>query len=364
MFTKTLPRMSIFILFVPISIYLSYTKVNPTIVFIISFIALLGLIALMSKSTDQLSITAGPVIGGLLNATFGNFPSLFIGLSAIQKGLHVFIKAQWIGNIIGNILLVVGLAMFIGGLKYKTDKFSRVGTGASLVMLVLVLIVFAVPTYARHFYGLQPESMQASLESALRTITLCGAGLLVVIYILYLIFSLKTHAYVFKSSIDISQKADWSSKISTIILLATSIFIAFESDLFVSSIQGMLEVKNPIFSELFMGVIFAGSVGNVAAAYVGINMAVKNKMDVAFQVSLGAALQVALLVVPFLVFYSFIIGRPITFSFSGLGLLSLGACTIISGFTLIDGESNWFEGIILVSAYIIIAVAYFFQPIP
>lgn len=361
MFIHTLPKPAILIAFVPVSIYLSYMNINPALLFIISGLGILGLISVMSKSTDQLSITLGPVAGGLLNASFGNFPELLIGMNSIKHGMQVLARSAIAGSIIGNILLTVGLAMFFGGLKYKTEKFSRTGIGASILMLAVALVAIVVPTFVN--FGFKAQNIaDTNIATVIDKISIGISIVLLVVYVLYLIFSLKTHRSFFSTGGDASEKPDWSKGVAATILFIVAILVAYESDIFVAAIKGMLSSNSALFTEMFMGMIFVAAIGNAVGVGVAVNMSRKNKMDLAFQVSIGASIQIALLVVPLLVFYSFIVGQPFTLVFSGLELIAIWACAIVSGYALLDGESNWFEGAMLVAVYVILAIAFFFHP--
>lgn len=360
-FLKTLPRPAILLVFVPVSIFLSKMGVSPVLSFCVSAIAIIGLISIMSKSTDQVAIYSGAVVGGLLNATFGNFPELVISLSAIRHGMETLVIAALTGSIIGNILLVVGLSMFFGGLKYKTQKFSRTGINASVLMLVVALFALIIPSFVH--YGFKMANIgQSAADTVVDNISICTAIVLLVVYMLYLVFSLKTHRSVYGADSDSSEKPDWGKGVAIAILFISALLVAFESDIFVDAIEGILKSKNSIFSELFMGVIFVAAIGNAVAMGVSVNMARKNKMDLAFGVSMGASIQVALLIAPLLVLYSFLIKNPLTLVFNGLELIAIWASVLISGYSLLDGESNWFEGAMFVAIYVLVAIAFFFHP--
>lgn len=361
-FIRTLPKAAVLAALVPVSIYLHYIKADSILIFCFTVFAILGLVCLIGKSTSEVSLYSGPVMGGLLNATFGNFTELVISLIAIKEGLHVLVRASITGSILGNLLLVMGLSMFFGGLKHKTQKFSRTGANAAILMLVIALSGLIMPSFLHYGYKLDPsltESVERVMENNISVIT---AILLIVIYILNLIFSLGTHKFAYMPENDSDEKPEWPKITAIAILIVTALVVAFESDIFVEAINNMINVKKVALSEMFIGVVLIAAIGNMVDGIVAVMMARKNRMDVSFQVAMGASIQVALLIAPVLVLYSFIISRPFTLVFNVFELISIWTGVIIAGYSLLDGESNWFEGSMFVVLYLIIASVFFFHP--
>ena len=360
-FMRSVPKPAVLVLLIPLSLTLARAKADPAWVFAVTGVAILGLISLMAKSTDQLSLSTGPVIGGLLNASFGNFPELIIGIHSIQQGLVELVKASLVGSIIGNILLTMGLAMFAGGLKFKTQRFSKTGANALVMMLVVALFALAMPSFANLSARLVNKSLLTHALLQIDYVSIYCAVVLLFAYALYLVFSLKTHADLYTLAPGEAEKPHWSPALSGSVLLVVALLVAYMSDIFVEAITGML-AGGSVFSELFMGVIFVAAIGNAVGVGVAVSMARKDKMDLAFQVSLGASLQVALLIVPLLVIAGMVIHKPLTLVFNGLELLSLCACALISSVSLLDGESNWFEGAMYVALYVLVGIVFFFHP--
>src|SRR3990167_516152 len=207
---KTIPKMAILLIFVPVCFYLEHVHTNPLLLFLVSAISILGLISLIGKSVEEIAHYSGPVVGGFLNATFGNFTEMVIAFNGIRAGLFELIRASITGSILGNLILVMGLSMFYGGLKYKTQKFSQTGANTSILMLVIVVFALLIPTFVHYGYraeGLNVETAQ-SLE---QHVSLYSAILLIAVYFLSLFFSLKTHrfAYMPETSAHEEENSEW-----------------------------------------------------------------------------------------------------------------------------------------------------------
>ena len=357
---RTIPRPALLILLIPLCLYLSHVHANPVLVFVVTGISILGLISLMSKSTDQLSLSTGPVVGGLLNASFGNFPELLIGITAIRAGMFVLVKSSMVGSVLGNILFTLGLSMFSGGLKYPTQRFSKSGSSASVLMLSLTLLALMIPSFVHYAYRSEGLASVAAANTLCSKVSLAAALVLLPVYLSYLFFSLKTHASEFSKGGDSAETPVWGISFATAMLLVSATGVAYQSDLFVDSMQGML-AQSSVLSERFMGIIFVAAIGNAVGLGVALNMARQNKMDLAFQVSMGASIQVALFIVPLLVLYSFWLGKPLPLVFHGVEIIALWSCTMV-GNSLLDGDSNWFEGLMFVAVYLLLAITFFFLP--
>ncbi|OGP10947.1 MAG: calcium/proton exchanger [Deltaproteobacteria bacterium GWA2_45_12] len=361
--------MAILLIFVPVCFYLEHVHTNPLLLFLVSAISILGLISLIGKSVEEIAHYSGPVVGGFLNATFGNFTEMVIAFNGIRAGLFELIRASITGSILGNLILVMGLSMFYGGLKYKTQKFSQTGANTSILMLVIALFALLIPTFVH--YGYQIEGLKATDARSLeQRVSLYSAILLLVVYILGLFFSLKTHrfAYMPETPSHTTESPEWKKWFAICLLCFSAILVGFISDFFVYSIEDMLKVSKIPLSELFMGVIIVAAIGNAVDGIVAIRMAGKDKMDISYQVAMGASIQVALLIAPLLVIYSFIIGgHPetgvfFTLQFSIFEIIALAGGVALAGYSLQDGESNWFEGAMFIILYAIFGVAFFFHP--
>jgi Ca2+:H+ antiporter len=317
------------------------------LLFTTSALALVGLAWVLGQATESLGHHAGPRIGGVLNATFGNAAELIITIFALAAGLTTVVKASIIGSIIGNVLLVLGASLLIGGLKNGTQTFSATIAGINSSMLAIVAAALALPTI---FAATDPGSTPTTLSVEV-------AVVMFVLYGLYLLFYLRSP----EGGVATGEgHAPFGRTASLVVLFASTAAVAFASEAFVGAIQPLTEEYD--ISELFVGVIIVPIVGNIAEHIVGVQIAYKNRMDFSMAISLGSSIQVALLVTPILVFLGPLLGHPLRLVFTPLELGSLGAAVVVTGFVALDGESNWLEGAMLCGVYVIAALAFFFSP--
>jgi Ca2+:H+ antiporter len=321
------------------------------LVFTLTALALVGLAWILGQATESVGHYAGPRIGGILNATFGNAAELIITVFALSAGLTTVVKASIIGSVIGNVLLVLGASILVGGLKNGTQSFSTTIAGANAAMLAIVVFGLALPTV---FGTLDPREGNPSLEY----LSISVAVVLLVLYALYLLFYLSRQEEIPRTGEE--EQPPFGKVASYVVLLGTTAAVAYVSEAFVGAIEPLVEEIG--VSELFIGVIVVPIVGNIAEHVVGVQIAYKNNMDFSMAVSLGSSLQVALLVTPILVFLGPLLGHPLDMVFTPLELVSLGAAVVVTAFIALDGRSNWLEGAMLCGVYIIAALAFFFSP--
>ena len=319
------------------------------LLFALASLALIGLAWVLGQATESVGHYAGPRVGGIMNATFGNAAELIITIFALSAGLTTVVKASIIGSVIGNVLLVLGASILLGGLKNGTQTFSRTIAGANAAMLAIVAFGLAIPTV---FGSLDPGEGNPSLEY----LSISVAVVLLVLYALYLLFYLRRQ----EQPGGEEEQPPFGKVASFVVLLGTTAAVAYVSEGFVGAIEPLVEDIG--ISELFIGVILVPIVGNVAEHVVGVQIAYKNRMDFSMAVSLGSSLQVALLVTPILVFLGPLLGHPLDLVFTPLELVSLGAAVVVTAFIALDGESNWLEGAMLCGVYLIAALAFFFSP--
>jgi Ca2+:H+ antiporter len=335
---------------------------NDTFLFFISGTALIPLAAWLGRATENLSARTGPGIGGLLNATLGNAPELILSLAALSKGLVVIVKASITGAILGNILLVLGTAILLGGTRFPHQKFNQTGTRVGATSLGLAVIGLIIPTI---FHSATARQSDDWSSHATRNLSLSVAVVLFVTYILWLVFSLITHRDLFMGT-DLSdqackerQKSAWPTSKALIVLAVAGIFIAVMSEFLSGSAEAAC--KSLGLTEVFAGVIIIAVIGN-ASEFTAVLAALKNEMDLSLSIAVGSSLQIALFITPVLIFASYFFGLRMTLEFSvpEVAALSLavGIVVLISG----DGECNWFEGAQLLAVYLIIAVLFFFLP--
>jgi Ca2+:H+ antiporter len=319
----------------------------PTLVlFAVAALALVGLAWVLGQATESLGDHAGPRIGGILNATFGNAAELIITIFALAAGLTTVVKASIIGSIIGNVLLVLGASILFGGLKNGVQSFSVEIAGINASMLAIVAAALSLPTiFAVTNPGPNPTNL--SIEVAV---------VMFVLYILYLLYILRSPEGAATAE---GGDAPFGRVASLVLLFVATGAVAYVSEAFVGAIEPLTEEYG--ISELFVGVILVPIVGNIAEHVVGVQIAYKNQMDFSMGISLGSSIQVALLVTPLLVFLGPLLGHPLHLNFTTLELGALGAAVVVTGFVALDGKSNWLEGAMLCGVYVIAALAFFFS---
>jgi Ca2+:H+ antiporter len=356
--------LNLFLVFVPIAFVLEFTHADGTLLFIVSGLAIIPLAGLLGEATEHLSGHVGPGIGGLLNATFGNAAELIIAIFALQAGLYDVVKASITGSIIGNILLVLGLSIIAGGLRFKTQSFNALAAGMNSTLLLLSTAGLVVP--ALFFYLLSTHDVPADQISSLDLdVSLDVAIVLFITYILSLIFSLQTHKHLFDTT-DYEGPEDgayepWSIKKATIVLALATIGVAFMSEFLVHTIAAVTEAAG--MTEVFVGVIIIAIVGNAAEHSAAVMMALKNKMDITVTIAIGSSSQVALFLAPALVFLSYLIGpAPMDLVFTPLEVLAIILSAILVNFVALDGKSHWMEGVQLLAVYLILGIAFYFLP--
>ena len=318
------------------------------IIFGLTSLALIGLAWVLGQATESLGHHSGPRIGGILNATFGNAAELIITIFALSAGLTEVVKASIIGSIIGNVLLVLGASLLLGGLKNGAQSFSSTIAGINASMLAIVAAALALPTIfaATEGNGSSPTSL--SIEVAV---------VLIILYVLYLVYYFRSP----EGGVATGEgHAPFGRVASFALLLGATAAVAYVSEAFVGAIEPLVEEFG--ISELFVGVILVPIVGNIAEHIVGVQIAYKNQMDFSMAISLGSSIQVALLVTPILVFLGPLLGHPLTLVFTPLELGALAAAVLVTGFVALDGKSNWLEGAMLCGLYIIAALAFYFTP--
>jgi len=350
--------LNLLLVFLPVAYVLEWTHAGPVWVFAASAIAIIPLAGLMGKSTEHLAGHLGEGIGGLLNATFGNAAELIIALMALRAGLHGVVKASLTGSIIGNILLVFGLAVLLGGFRFPTLRFNRTAAALGSTLLTLAAVGLVVPAIF-HYVA---RGVDAAHEQEL---SLEIAVVLFITYILSLVFTLRTHAHLYtgggaEETGHALGTTHWSRRKSITVLLAATAGVALMSELLVGSIEHAAETLG--MTEVFVGVILVAIIGNAAEHSTAVLMALKNKMDLAVNIAVGSSLQIALFVAPVLVFASYAFGRPMDLLFTPFEVLAVALSVLVLHQIASDGESNWMEGALLLAVYLILGMAFYFLP--
>lgn len=357
------PKLSLdwLLLFVPIAIVLRFwPSANPTALFVCAAIGIIPAAGWIGRATEALAAKAGAGVGGLLNATFGNAAELIIAGLALSKGLTSVVKASITGSIIGNVLLVLGLSIALGGTKYKEQRFNRTAARTSIVSLSLAAIGLIIPTIFHFAASASPAGWSPQREQKL---SLAIGIILFLTYFCMLSFSLRTHKHFFTSAEHSDGKnGEWSRGKALVILLIATAFVALLSEFLVGTIESVRAAVG--MTEVFVGVIVVAIVGNAAEHSTAVVMALKNKMDLCVGIAIGSSLQVALFVAPVLVFLSYFFGRPMDLEFTLPEVFAVAASIYVLFQISGDGETNWIEGIQLLSLYLILGVLFFYLPAP
>jgi len=344
---------AILLLAVPASILLEYAVHAPALaVFASACLGVLPLAGYMGEATEHLAHRTGPTIGGLLNATFGNAAELIISIVALQAGLVSLVKASITGSILGNLLLILGLALVAGGSKKSELRFNRTNAGMSAGMLTLAVVALVLPAL---FHALHPEA--AARLSELR-MSEAVAVILIVTYGFSLLFSLKTHRRLLSTESPPTEGPSWGIGKATLILALATVGVAVESELLVHAVTEAGATLG--LTEAFLGLIIIPIIGNAAEHATAVVVARKGKMDLALQVALGSSTQIALLVAPLLVFCGVLLGQNMNLVFTPFEVMALGLATIVTAIITLDGESHWFEGVQLLAVYGMVAVGAYF----
>jgi Ca2+:H+ antiporter len=363
------------LIFVPIALIADFVLHidSPILIFIFAALAVIPLADLMGEATEELAIHTGPRLGGLLNATLGNAAELIITIFALREGLVELVRASITGSILGNLLLILGLSILLGGWKHGLQIFDRRTAGLNATMLILAVAALAVPTlFDVAIVGNRAAELGLSEGVAIIMIILYGLS------ILYAFTTgARTHAHgdahppaelaagavvpPVQSEGEAHHIAKWSVRTSLIVLALATVGIAVLSEVLVSSVEPVTHQLG--LSELFIGLIIIPLVGNVAEHLVAVQVALKNKMELSLAVSLGSSLQIALFVAPVLVFISLLMGgETLLLVFNNFELIALIVASLIAAFVALDGESNWLEGAMLLGVYLMVALAFFVLP--
>jgi Ca2+:H+ antiporter len=344
------PRLEWLLVFVPISLVSAFVIHADLLTFVTSAAAILPLAGLIGRSTDQLALHAGPRIGGLLNATFGNVTELIIAIFLILDDEIEIVKASLTGSIIGNLLLVLGLAFFVGGLRNKEQEFSAEAASVHTSSLALAVGGLLMPALFVLTTGTHGETQREIVSGVI-------AGVLIAVYVCVLVFMLVTHEHLFRTA-EQDERPTWSVRRAVLTLVVVTAVVGLESELLVGALEPAL--KDLALSRLFVGLILVPIIGNAAEHSTAVMFAMRNKLDATLEIATGSSLQIALFVTPALVFVSLAIGHPMDFVFSPFEVAAVGISVLLVALISRDGRSNWLEGLQLVATYVVIAISFFF----
>lgn len=347
--------LDLLLIFVPVTFVLALVQPDHLAVFVSAALAIIPLAGLLGRATEHLTAHVGAGVGGLLNASLGNAAELIIALVALREGLHDVVKASLTGSIIGNILLVLGVSMLAGGLKYERQKFNQTAAGTGTSLLLLSAVGLIIPA----LFHLTASDQGAAVE---RELSLEISIVLFAIYLMSLVFSLRTHRHVYRGDEHGTSHDEqlWSRTRALVVLGIATVLIAVMSELLVGAMDHAASTLG--LTQIFVGVILVALVGNAAEHSTAVLVAMKNKMDLALSIAVGSSLQIALLVAPVLVFSSYLFGTPLDLIFTPFEVAAVTISVLIVGFVSIDGESHWMEGVMLVGVYTMLAIAFYFLP--
>lgn len=357
------PSLSWLLIFVPVTLFLELQSEPPeTYIFLFSCISIIPLAGWLGKATEHLANKTNDALGGLVNATFGNAAELIIAVIALREGYLDVVKASLTGSIIGNILLVLGLSCLAGGLRFETLKFNIAGARNQSSMLTLAVIGLVAPAIYHNLTGAAGTADENMMSVVISLVLLTT-------YFIGLVFSLRTHKQLFSgASLDAEGAGhiheidgEWSLKKAITVLVISTCFIAWMSEVLVGSVEHAAHAFG--MTDVFIGVIIVALVGNAAEHSTAILMAMKNRMDLSVGIAIGSSIQIALFVAPLLVFLSYIIApAPMNLLFTTSELVAIILAVFITGQIAGDGISNWFEGVQLISVYLILGVLFYFLP--
>jgi len=343
---------------IPVALFLQFSHGAMSLQFVFSCIAVLPIAAWIGHSTEHLAHRMGPTYGALFNATFGNFAEMVIAVLAIRAGLIDVVRASLSGSILGNLLFVAGLSMLLGGWKRDTQKFNPLSAEAQGGQLILAVAAFLVP--AMFFRAAE----QAHHPELIHQVSVATSIILLLSYGLGLFFSFKTHKGRLDAIAETHQEFDqlelWSVRKSLLILLGASALMGVIAEGLVHAAQAAGKAWG--LNEVFLGFVVIAIVGNAAEHSTAIVLAMRNQMDTALNIAMQSSVQIALFVTPMLVFLSYPLGHPLDLLFTPFEILAIVLGVAVFAYLVINGETNWYEGVQLLAVYSLIAVALYFLP--
>ncbi|KAF2460550.1 vacuolar calcium ion transporter /H(+) exchanger [Lineolata rhizophorae] len=353
---------NVLLVFVPLGIIAGALHWDPTAVFILNFVAIIPLAALLSFATEELAAKLGQTLGGLMNATFGNAVELIVSIVALKNGEIRIVQSSMLGSILSNILLVLGCCFLAGGIREQESTFNETvaSTMSSLMAVASASLIIPATLYAA-----LPGPEQKTGDHIL-ILSHGTAIILLLLYVLYLYFQLKSHARLFDEEHDQEEGDEEGAEPllqpipASIMLLVVTVFVAVCAEYLVDSIDSLVESGH--ISKTFIGLVLLPIVGNAAEHVTAVIVAYKGKMDLAINVAIGSSMQIALFVTPFMVILGWIIGQPMTLHFQGFETVVFFLSVLVVNYLIQDGKSNYLEGAMCLGTYIIIALAFYVYP--
>ena len=358
-------KLNLLLLAIPLTFYFRYIEHDQSMAFFSSLVAIMPLAFLMGRATEEIALRTSESLGGLLNATFGNAAEMIIAILLIYRAyqetdaevemfyVHL-VQASLIGSILGNLLLVMGLAFVWGGIHYTEQKFSETQVSSNGSLLLLAMIVLVVPSVFNYTVGGEQGAEGVSNLSHIAAIVL------LLMYGLFLFFQFRTHVELFATETHDHEEPEMSQRDAIILLVAATVLVSWMAEILVHSVEAAAEEVG--LPHLFIGVILLPLFGNAAEHFTAVSVAAKDKMDLSFAISMGSSTQIAVFVAPLMVLISWILEVPLTFDFGMLETVSAFLAVLIVNIIASDGKSNWLEGAMLLGAYAVLGAAFMFHP--
>ena len=364
-------KLNILLMAIPLTCYFRYIEHDSTLAFFTSMISIMPLAFLMGRATEEIALRTSESLGGLLNATFGNAAEFIIAIFAIfaayegikngtDAGLETaetmvhLVQASLIGSILGNLLLVLGLAFVWGGIHFEEQEFSETQVSSNGSLLLLAVMVLVIPTV---FHEAVPGD-EGSL--GVKNLSHLAALILLALYGLFLYFQFKSHSHLFATDGSHNEEPEMTKKNAIRLLVLATIFVSWMAEILVHSVESAADDVG--LPHLFIGVILLPLFGNAAEHFTAVSVAAKNKMDLSFAIAVGSSTQIAVFVAPLMVVIAWLLDVPLTFEFGILETVSVFLAVMITNLIAQDGKSNWLEGAMLLGSYAILGAAFLFHP--
>ena len=358
-------KLNILLFALPITLYFNYVDQDHSLAFFSSLIAIMPLAFLMGRATEEIALRTTESLGGLLNATFGNAAELIIAVLLILEASRVadpetqsffihLVQASLIGSILGNLLLVMGLAFVWGGIHHSEQKYSETQVSSNGSLLLLSMIVLVIPTVFHSSVGGEGG------DSRVLDLSHIAAAILLLVYGLFLLFQFRTHVHLFATDGSHHEEPEMTQRDSIILLIVATVLVSWMAEILVHSVESAAEDFG--LPHLFIGVILLPLFGNAAEHFTAVTVAGKDKMDLSFAISMGSSTQIAVFIAPLMVIIAWALGVPLTFEFGILETVSAFLAVLIVNSIAADGKSNWLEGAMLLSSYGVLAAAFLFHP--
>ena len=359
-------KLNILLIALPVTCYYAYISHDESMAFFSSLVAIMPLAFLMGRATEEIALRTSESVGGLLNATFGNAAEMIIAFLAIYAASKAaagsdteelmvnLVQASLIGSILGNLLLVMGLAFVWGGIHYTEQKFSETQVSSNGSLMLLAMIVLIIPAVFNSTVG------GSEGEEGVTNLSHIAAIILLALYGLFLYFQFKSHVDLFATESHHHEQPEMSQRDAIILLVVATILVSWMAEVLVHSVEYAADDMG--LPHLFIGVILLPLFGNAAEHFTAVTVAGKDKMDLSFAISMGSSTQIAVFVAPMMVMIAWALGVPLTFEFGMLETVSAFLAVLIVNIIASDGKSNWLEGALLLGTYVVLGAAFLFHP--